>query len=177
MRRRRQQPALSPCAVGFVLGCALFFASLVAVRTLLVGKSYALASAANAHAGPVASRLHSGRPLAAVGFTESAFDNGLNPPRTPHTSLRDYEPAVIIEAVAPRYSTIALTHHLEGIVRIRAIIGADGTPRSLTRISGDPTLAQIAIDAISLWRYRPATVDGNLVESEIIIRTVFQLPN
>jgi Gram-negative bacterial TonB protein C-terminal len=38
-------------------------------------------------------------------------------------------------------------------------------------------LAQIAIDAIALWRYAPATVDGDAVESEVIVPIDFRLPD
>lgn len=103
-------------------------------------------------------------------------DTDLNPPSSPDASVRNYEPAAVIEGMSPRYSTNALTRHLEGTVRISAIIGADGTPSALVRVSGDSTLAQIAIDEISLWRYRPATIDGTPVESKVIIRADFQLP-
>ena len=57
------------------------------------------------------------------------------------------------------------------------MIGVDGVPRGIARLSGDPTLAQIAIDAVALWRYAPATLDGQPVESEVIIPVDFQLPD
>jgi outer membrane biosynthesis protein TonB len=57
------------------------------------------------------------------------------------------------------------------------MIGRDGVPDGLARASGDPVLAQIAMDAISLWRYAPATIDGNPVESEQIIPVEFHLPD
>lgn len=98
-------------------------------------------------------------------------------PARPHSSLPGYEPAAIIERVTPRYSLEARTQHLQGTVRIRAVIGKDGVPRGLARVSGDPLLAQIAMDAVALWRYAPATVDGEPVESEVIIPIDFHLPD
>jgi outer membrane biosynthesis protein TonB len=62
-------------------------------------------------------------------------------------------------------------------VRIRAVIGKDGVPRGIARVSGDPILAQIAMDAVALWRYEPASVDGEPVESELIIPIDFHLPD
>jgi outer membrane biosynthesis protein TonB len=44
-------------------------------------------------------------------------------------------------------------------------------------VSGDATLARIAMDAISLWRYEPAMLDGKAVESETIIPIEFRLPD
>lgn len=56
-------------------------------------------------------------------------------------------------------------------------VGTDGSPHDLARVSGDATLAQIAMDAVSLWRYQPAMVDGRPVESEVIVPIDFHLPN
>lgn len=183
LRRPAQRPAPSLLAAGFVLGCLLFFTGLFAVRTVLVGMGDALASAgfaadsngtaavpgAGATTGAFAS--HAARPVAnAAGFTQRAFDDESN-------SLSGYSPAIVLERVEPRYSALASARHLQGTVRIRAVIGTDGSPRGLARVSGDATLAQIAMDAISLWRYQPAMLDGQPVESEVIIPVDFQLPN
>lgn len=182
LRRPAQRPAPSLLAAGFVLGCLLFFTGLFAVRTVLVGMGDALASAgfaadSNGAAVPSASATtgafasHAARPVAnAAGFTQRAFDDESN-------SLSGYSPAIVLERVEPRYSALASARHLQGTVRIRAVIGTDGSPRGLARVSGDATLAQIAMDAISLWRYQPAMLDGQPVESEVIIPVDFQLPN
>lgn len=199
--RATRQTVPSRLAVGFVLGCVLFFAGLVAVRTILTGMGDALASAGFAadsgagapDASAVAPVSQSGgfaarrvRPLAAsTDFSRGAFAaNAPQPFRAeaelgarPHSSLPGYEPAALIERVTPRYSPEARSKHLQGTVQIRALIGTDGTPRGLARVSGDPALAQIAIDAIALWRYAPATLDGEPVESEVIIPVDFQLPD
>jgi TonB family protein len=188
--------------VGFVLGCVLFFAGLVAVRTILSGMGDALASAgfaadpgaapsggalagephsnsfSTSHFWPLTATSEVGKgaldPASAHPFREEAE---LAEPARLHSSLPGYEPAAIIERVTPRYSLEARTQHLQGTVRIRAVIGKDGVPRGLARVSGDPLLAQIAMDAVALWRYAPATVDGEPVESEVIIPIDFHLPD
>jgi TonB family protein len=200
--RRSRPVAPSRLAVGFVLGCVLFFAGLVAVRTILSGMGDALASAGFAadsgiapSGGALAGEPHSSSfntshfwpltatsevgkgaldPASAHPFREEAE---LAAPARLHSSLPGYEPAAIIERVTPRYSLEARTQHLQGTVRIRAVIGKDGVPRGLARVSGDPLLAQIAMDAVALWRYAPATVDGEPVESEVIIPIDFHLPD
>jgi TonB family protein len=200
-RRVRPHAAPSRLAVGFVLGCVLFFAGLVAVRTILTGMGDALASAgfaADSGGAPGATAAAPGTesgsfaaprvwPLTATAdFSHGAFDSA-SPRRRfrpdaelgarPHSSLPGYEPAYLIERVSPRYSADARARHLQGTVQIRALVGPDGVPRGLARLSGDPTLAQIAIDAIALWRYAPATLDGDPVESEVIVPVDFQLPD
>jgi TonB family protein len=187
LRRPVQRPAPSLLAAGFILGCLLFFTGLFAVRTILVGMGDALASAGfaadSAGAAAVPNTLastgtstgafasHAARPVAnAAGYTQRAFDDESNSPS-------GYAPAIVLERVEPRYSVFASARRLQGTVRIRAIIGTDGSPRGLARASGDATLAQIAMDAISLWRYQPAMLDGQPVESEVIIPIDFHLPN
>jgi len=196
-RRARPHSAPSRLAVGFVLGCVLFFAGLVAVRTILTGMGDALASAGLAadsgDATPGAPGTQPGGfmarhvwPLTATAdFGQGAFEpNSARRFRPeaelaarPHSSLPGYEPAELIERVSPRYSLEARSRHLQGTVQIRALIGPDGVPHGLARRSGDPTLAQIAIDAIALWRYAPATLDAEPVESEVMIPVDFQLPD
>lgn len=199
----RRRPAPSRLAIGFVLGCVIFFAGVVGVRTILSGMGDALASAGFAadpggstSGGTVADQTHSGtlespqmRPFSAaadLAQTGVKTDSGRLSFRAPEPasgrlggrgSVPGYEPAAIIERVTPRYSAEARAAHLQGAVRIRAVIGRDGVPHGLARVSGDPVLAQIAIDAIALWRYDPATIDGNPVESELIIPIDFRLPD
>ena len=196
-RRVWTHSAPSRLAVGFVLGCVIFFAGLVAVRAIVTGMGDALASAGfavDSGAGsPEADTLAPGGfaarhtwPLTApADFSQDVRDP--NSPRhfraeaelteRPHSSLEGYEPAALIERVTPRYSLEARSRHLQGKVQIRALIGPDGMPRRIAGVSGDPTLAQIAMDAIALWRYAPATLDGEPVESEVIIPVDFQLPD
>jgi TonB family protein len=188
VHRSAQRPAPSLLAVGFVLGCLLFFTGLFAVRAILVGMGDALASAGfaadsgaaaavgNSSTSAFASRTGH-RVANAAGFTPRSLDEQSNAPSGLTSLVSGYAPAVILERVEPRYSALARERHLQGTVRIRGIIGVDGSPRGLARVSGDPTLAQIAMDAIALWRYQPATVDGEPVESEVIIPIDFQLPN
>lgn len=201
-RRVGRSVAPSRLAVGFLLGCLLFFAGFVAVRTIISGMGDALASAGFAadsgtdpSGGALAGEPHSSSlstshfwPLTATGEVgKGALDPAsarpfreeaeLAAPTRLHSSLPGYEPAAIIERITPRYSLEARAQHLQGTVRIRAVIGKDGAPRGLASVSGDPLLAQIAMDAVALWRYAPATVDGEPVESEVIIPIDFHLPD
>lgn len=55
-----------------------------------------------------------------------------------------------------------------------ATIGKDGIPRGLKAVSGDPRFIDAAIAAITQWRYKPAVLDGQAVESQLIITINFQ---
>jgi TonB family protein len=195
VRRSAAKSGPSRLAMGFVVGCVIFFALIVGVRTLLTGISDALASAgftsdSSATAATAAGENHGGwtshlrrfNGASNVAQTEANSDSaGLSfhgeALARSHGPVPGYEPASIVERVTPRYSPEARAAHLVGTVRIRAMIGRDGVPDGLARASGDPVLAQIAMDAISLWRYAPATIDGNPVESELIIPVEFHLPD
>jgi CheY-like chemotaxis protein len=119
--RRNRPVAPSRLAVGFVLGCVLFFAGLVAVRTILSGMGDALASAgfaadsgtapsggalagepqsnsfSTSHFWPLTATSEVGKgtldPASAHPFREEAE---LPEPARLHSSLPGYEPAAII---------------------------------------------------------------------------------
>jgi protein TonB len=55
------------------------------------------------------------------------------------------------------------------------IIGNDGTVQSERLISGDPMLAQSAIDAVKQWKYRPYLLNGNAVEVDTQVTVNFVL--
>ena len=58
--------------------------------------------------------------------------------------------AALIYKVQPQYPAIARAIHLAGTVYLRAIIATDGTVRQLEVISGNPILANPALQAVRL---------------------------
>jgi len=85
------------------------------------------------------------------------------------------EQAQLISRIEPRYPPLAAQIHLEGTVRLHAIISRDGSIRSLEVVSGHPLLDQAALDAVRQWRYHPTMLDGEPIEVETTITVVFQL--
>ena len=83
--------------------------------------------------------------------------------------------AALIHKVQPEYPAIAKTMGLSGIVRLRAIIGKDGTVRELQLLSGNPILAQSAVAAVREWRYQPTRLSGETVEVETYVTVNFIL--
>jgi TonB family protein len=63
-----------------------------------------------------------------------------------------------------------MTGSLAGEVRLKATIGADGTVKQVTVLSGDPRLAQAAMRAVMRWHYNP---NGDPVAAETEIRMRF----
>jgi protein TonB len=66
----------------------------------------------------------------------------------------------------PAYPIDALRAEAAGVVTMRFLIGADGAvlDTKLVKSSGNASLDQAAIDALSKCRFKPTTVDGKLVE-------------
>jgi protein TonB len=81
----------------------------------------------------------------------------------------------LIHRVEPVYPMIAEKMHLSGIVRLRAIIAADGSVQHLEVLSGSEILSLAARQAVEQWRYRPTLLNGVPVEVETYITVTFVL--
>jgi protein TonB len=92
----------------------------------------------------------------------------------PATSM-SFRPAELAQRVNPAYPAQARQQMAQGTVQVSATIGKDGIPRDLKAMRGDPRFAEAAIIAIARWRYKPAVLDGQPVESQLIITINFKL--
>jgi TonB family protein len=82
--------------------------------------------------------------------------------------------------VRPVYPASARAAGAEGTVTIQAVIGKDGTllsPRVVNADLIDSALAQAALDAVSQWRYSPATLNGQPIEVLTEVNVVYTLRN
>jgi protein TonB len=87
-------------------------------------------------------------------------------------------PPVAIETISPVYSELARRAHVEGIVVLEAIIGADGAVRDVRVLRGaSPLLDPGALEAVRRWRYRPARVGGRPVAVYLNVVVTFSLRN
>jgi protein TonB len=86
-----------------------------------------------------------------------------------------FRPPVLIREVQPSYPQIALREHVSGVVEIGATVGRDGRLRDVLAISGPAALQEAAVQAVRGWRYRPALLDGNQVETAVLVKVVFRL--
>jgi protein TonB len=76
----------------------------------------------------------------------------------------DVEAAKLIYGPAPLYPRIALMARSQGIVKLEAVISADGSIRNLSVVSGPPLLVNAAVEAVRQWRYHPTLLNGIAVE-------------
>ena len=80
---------------------------------------------------------------------------------------------MLIRRVEPVYPVLARQTRREGRVEMRAIIGTDGTIRSLQVVSGDPIFLASAREAVEQWRYKPTVLNGQPVEIDTYITVVY----
>ena len=78
--------------------------------------------------------------------------------------------------VLPEYPVQARNFHLEGPVVLEAMVMEDGSVHHLKVVSGIPTLARAALDAVRQWRYQPFRLNGKPVAIRTVITIRFKLP-
>ncbi|MGA9689068.1 MAG: energy transducer TonB, partial [Candidatus Sulfotelmatobacter sp.] len=83
---------------------------------------------------------------------------------------------LILKKVAPSYPTSALRLRVEGPVELLATVSKRGDISAVKIISGDPTLARAAVDAVRQWKYKPYLLDGSPVEIQTQVTINFKLP-
>ena len=62
----------------------------------------------------------------------------------------------VVNRVTPRYPALARTMSLKGVVRLEAVVAANGTVKSVDTKGGHPVLVQAAQNAIRQWKYEPS---------------------
>jgi TonB family protein len=85
--------------------------------------------------------------------------------------------ARLIKRVQPFYPLEARQYKVQGVVKLHAIIGTDGSITQLQVVSGHPMLVDEAMHAFRQWKYQPTLVDGKPVEVDTEIDVIFQLNN
>jgi len=81
----------------------------------------------------------------------------------------------LLAPIVPVYPRIAVAAHVEGVVRVEAILSKSGQIESARAVSGPEMLRQAALDAIRNARYRPFLLNGSPTEVETTITVNFKL--
>lgn len=127
--------------------------------------------------------IEEGKKVARVSVTEllspaEFAPNSFAPPTGVSQQVGCMNPIVprIVNKVAPVYPTSARQQHIQGTVAVDTEIGLDGIPRMKKVVANpDPSLVRSAADAITAWRYEPATCDGKPVPIETVLRVNYKL--
>ena len=82
------------------------------------------------------------------------------------------------DALQPPYPSDRIRAEQEGRVRVRITIGPDGRVSAIEQISSthDSFWRVTERQALTRWRFRPATVDGRPVVSTMMFTVTFRLP-
>jgi TonB family protein len=64
--------------------------------------------------------------------------------------------------------------NIYGTVTLEVIVDAKGTVKQVNVQEGHRVLGAAAADAISRWRYQPATLNGQPIESKIALKLLFE---
>jgi TonB family protein len=57
--------------------------------------------------------------------------------------------------VVPTYPELAKKMHIQGVVKVEAIVRANGSVKSTRVLGGNPVLIDAATDAVSKWKFEP----------------------
>jgi len=87
----------------------------------------------------------------------------------------DVKQAKLISSVPPSYPTLAKNQRVSGNVLIDALIDANGRVTTMKVVSGPTLLQQAAMDALRLWKYQPASLDGKPVSMHLTVTIQFRL--
>jgi TonB family protein len=85
--------------------------------------------------------------------------------------------AKLVSKVEPEYPPLAKAAHIQGIVRLAAVLSNDGRVMMAQVLSGPPLLVAAAQEAVKRWIYSPTVVNGSAVEVATEIDVEFFLPN
>ena len=81
----------------------------------------------------------------------------------------------LIRKVIPSYPDQAKADHLTGTVVMHVIVATDGSVGEIHAVSGPAVLANRAISAVGLWKYRVTLLDGTPAEVETQVTLVFKI--
>ena len=87
----------------------------------------------------------------------------------------DVLPPRKIVHVNPIYPPIARAAHIEGTVRLRAILDAEGNVVEASIIESVPLLDAAALEAVRRWKYEPTYLNGRSVPVSMSVSIEFRL--
>jgi TonB family protein len=98
-------------------------------------------------------------------------------PDAPRVISGDLSGPAPLKKIDPKYPPTLINDHVEGEVVLYAVIRGDGTVDSIQLVRGiDEQLDANAMNALSHWKFRPASRQGVPVELEAIVHIPFHAP-
>jgi TonB family protein len=95
----------------------------------------------------------------------------------PHITSADLAGPAPLKKSDPKYPPMLINEHVEGEVVLYAVIRSDGSVDSVELVRGlDEQLDANAMEALSQWKFRPASRQGAPVDLEAIVHIPFHAP-
>jgi TonB family protein len=69
----------------------------------------------------------------------------------------------VVRQTMPRYPELARRLNLTGTVKVMAVVAPDGKVKKVETVGGSPLLVQAAQDAVSQWKFAPASAESREV--------------
>jgi TonB family protein len=89
---------------------------------------------------------------------------------------KDIAPPRAVYQPPPEYAERPRRKKIQGIVMVSIVITADGTVRDAKVMTSlDKDLDKKALEAVSKWRFQPATKDGKPVSLRTVVEVNFHL--
>jgi len=89
----------------------------------------------------------------------------------------DQAESLLVNRVEPQYPQEAVAEHRSGRVVLEVNVAEDGTVSSVRPLTGDPTLAAAAVQAVRSWRYQPLRSHEQPSPFQTDVTFTFSLPN
>lgn len=110
--------------------------------------------------------------------TPAALPNLANPaPAAVAAPTSRLLPAQLMHRVAPAYPELARRMQASGNVVLSATITRDGKVGDVRWVKGNALFRDSSVNAVKQWRYKPATLNGEAVESDLEIVLQFKPPS
>lgn len=61
----------------------------------------------------------------------------------------------VASRVAPNYPELAKKMHIHGVVRVEAVVKANGSVKTTRVLGGNPVFVDAAIEAVAKWKFEP----------------------
>jgi len=83
----------------------------------------------------------------------------------------------LLSRTEPQFPSAALAAHRAGTVVLHVQVAEDGSVANIRALSGDPILANAAIEAVRNWRYQPYRQHDRPAQFQTDVTLTFALPN
>jgi TonB family protein len=83
--------------------------------------------------------------------------------------------ALVVQKAPIDYPVVARDAGIQGTVVLKVVTNYSGDVQEVTVVSGDPALAQAAVESVKHWKYKPYQLEGLPAEMETLVSINFHL--